>query len=60
MPGRFLFLPALTLCAANAEAYGSLPPYVPEEPALSLWLVLGVLAFILAARRRRFDIDERS
>jgi len=50
----------LALFAASADAYGGFPPYTLEEPALSLWLALGVLAFIIAARRRRFDTDERS
>ena len=60
MLARLLFLSVQALFAASAQAYGSFPPYSPEEPALSLWLALGVLAFVFAARRQRFDIDERN
>ena len=60
MPTRFLLMSVLALFAASADAYGGFPPYTPEEPALSLWLALGVLAFIHAARRRRYDSDERN
>ncbi len=59
MLARLLFLSVLSLFAASAEASGNLLPYTPADPSFGLWLALGVLAFILAARRLRFDTDER-
>ena len=56
---RFFLLSVLLLFAASAEASGNLLPYTPADSYFGLWLVLGVLAFILAARRLRFDTDER-
>ena len=60
MPARLFLISVLALFAASADAYGGFPPYTLEVPALSLWLAMGVLAFMIAARRRRFDTDERS